>query len=98
MRYVVTFDTTRYKEAHSSLALALEVGPEPVPIYKAIAKVYLAQKKEDEALESLNTALQLQLAYGAQDDVQIAEISCEMGIIFLLPHHPFFSIPSYFFS
>lgn len=56
-----------------------------MPIYKAIAKVYLAQKKEDEALEALETALQLQLTYGAADDVQIAEISREMGLSSLLP-------------
>lgn len=70
-----------YREAHSSLSLALEVGPEPVPIYKAIAKVYLAQKNEEKALESLDTALQLQITYGNDDDVQIAEISREMGNI-----------------
>jgi hypothetical protein len=44
--------------------------------------VYLAQKKEGDALEALETALQLQLTYGASDDVQIAEISREMGMLF----------------
>ena len=65
--------------------MALQVGPEPVPIYKAIAKVYLAQKKEEKAMESLDTALQLQLSYGSDDDMQIAEISRELGNNFTLP-------------
>lgn len=42
-------------------------------------QVFLAEKKEEEALEALDTALQLQLTYGADDDIQIAEISKEMG-------------------
>lgn len=74
------------------MALALEVGPEPVPIYKAIAKVFLAEQKDDEALEALETALQLQLTYGGNDHIQIAEISKEMGMNLLCLYRHIFII------